>query len=223
MEGLSFSAAPLGVPNLAVLTGRAPVWLPLPEVPSHPSASLHDDDLLAAFVAGDRAAIELVVRCSTPIVEKAVRSTIRDRFERDDAVQEALLKLAELHDRFRGGSFPSYVYRFAFNVAVDHLRRLKNTPVPVGSDAEEAGPSIEENFASLGNDADHEELLEDVRRFVDGLSDVERQVLELSYVEGIGRKRVSDVLGVSQPKSRKLIDRVRAKVATFTRGRKYTQ
>jgi RNA polymerase sigma-70 factor (ECF subfamily) len=79
--------------------------------------------------SGDLAAFNDLVECYQDLLFSLVVRMVPDRDQAADAVQEAFFSAYRNLDRFRGGSFRSWVSRIAINAAMDTQRLRKRRPV----------------------------------------------------------------------------------------------
>lgn len=89
---------------------------------------------MAGARAGDRAALEALLRRHQPRVHALCRRMLGDDRDAEDATQEALVAVVRGLPRFDGRSaFGTWVHRVTVNVCLDELRRRGRRPrtVPV--------------------------------------------------------------------------------------------
>ena len=79
--------------------------------------------------SGDLDAFNDLVECYQDLLFSLVVRIVPDRDQAADAVQEAFFSAYRNLDRFRGGSFRSWVSRIAINAAMDTQRLRKRRPV----------------------------------------------------------------------------------------------
>ncbi len=95
-------------------------------------AHLDDDELVHAARAGERDALEALLRRHHDRVLAICRQLCGDRSDADDAAQEALIAIVRGLDRFDGRSrFSTWAYRVTTNCCLDELRRRRRRPEPV--------------------------------------------------------------------------------------------
>ncbi len=100
-----------------------------PSRPSTRPAERSDEDLVRDAQAGDRAAMEELLRRHTPRLHAVCRRVIGSSRDADDALQETLIKIVRSLDRFDGrSSFTTWAHRIATNTALDELRRRRRRP-----------------------------------------------------------------------------------------------
>ena len=92
-------------------------------------APLSDDELVAGAQAGDRNALDQLLRRHYDRVYAVCRRVTGGTRDADDACQEALIKITRSLPRFDGrSSFGTWAYRIATNASLDELRKRKRRP-----------------------------------------------------------------------------------------------
>jgi RNA polymerase sigma-70 factor (ECF subfamily) len=133
---------------------------------------------------GDEGAIRyLYVRYANNIYGY-VRSIVRDDHEAEDVTQHVFAKLMTAIGKYndRGVPFFAWLLRLARNVAIDHLRSIRATPV------EEV----------MSRDAEFESELDDamiIREALAALPDDQREVVFLRHVVGLSPGEIADMMG----------------------------
>ena len=90
-----------------------------------------DAALVAAARAGDRDALDRLLRRHYDRVHAVCRRIAGAGRDADDAAQEAMIGIVRGLARFDGRSaFSTWVYRIATNAALDELRRRRRRPAP---------------------------------------------------------------------------------------------
>jgi RNA polymerase sigma-70 factor, ECF subfamily len=173
-----------------------------------------DDDnrLVAAAQAGDRNALDALLRRHYDRVHAVCRRIAGSTRDADDAAQEAMIGIVRGLPRFDGRArFSTWAYRIATNAALDELRRRKRRPslalvTDEGEHVETADPlaarEVEGAVERLSIDAALDALPEDFRIAV-----VLRDVADLDYAE------IAEVLGVPVGTVKSRIARGRAQLA----------
>jgi RNA polymerase sigma-70 factor (ECF subfamily) len=173
-----------------------------------------DDDkgLVAAAQAGDRRALDDLLRRHYDRVHAVCRRIAGSTRDADDAAQEAMIGIVRGLPHFDGRArFSTWAYRIATNAALDELRRRKRRPALAlvtdeGEQVETADPlaarEVEGAVERLSIDAALDALPEDFRTAV-----VLRDVADLDYAE------IAEVLGVPVGTVKSRIARGRAQLA----------
>lgn len=100
-----------------------------------------DSDLVAAAAAGDRAAMDRLLRLHYDRVHAVCRRVTGHDADAADAAQEAMISIVRGIARFDGrSSFATWVYRIATNASLDELRRRRRRPLLAHGDPADGEP-----------------------------------------------------------------------------------
>ena len=148
--------------------------------------SADDDTLIAAARAGDRGALDALLRRHYERIWTLCRRLAGNRADAEDATQEALIALARGIASFDGrAAFTTWSYRVATNACLDELRRRARRPLPSPTDemvvVDRRSPLPENVGDRLDIDAALAHLPEDFRVVV-----VLRDLCDLEYAEIAG-------------------------------------
>jgi RNA polymerase sigma-70 factor (ECF subfamily) len=159
------------------------------------TAQPSDGELVAAAQAGDRGALDALLRRHYDRIHAVCSRIAGSTRDGDDAAQEAMISIVRGLPRFDGrAQFSTWVYRIATNAALDELRRRRRRPVVAAVDDEGRAAGVEDPLAErtveasvdrLSIDAALADLPEDFRIAV-----VLRDVGDLDYAE------IAETLGV---------------------------
>src|SRR5580700_6594071 len=166
---------------------------------------MQDREVVAAIVAGDPDGIaEAYDKYALPLYSYC-RSLLREPADAADAVQDTFLiatsKLGGLRDP---GKLRSWLYAVARNECYRRLRAGEAT-----SALDEAGDMTAE-AVDVGNAIEQAEVRQFVRDAIAGLNSGERDVIELSLVQGLDGDELADALAVSRNHAHALVSRARS-------------
>jgi RNA polymerase sigma-70 factor, ECF subfamily len=107
-----------------------PDALTVPDLPRVARTGLLDEPaLVAAAQAGDRAAMDRLLRAHWDRIWSVCRRITGSNADAEDAAQEASIAIVRHLHKFDGNAaFSTWVYRVATNAALDELRRRKRRP-----------------------------------------------------------------------------------------------
>jgi RNA polymerase sigma-70 factor (ECF subfamily) len=133
---------------------------------------------------GDREALRFLYVSYSHNIYGYVRSIVRDDHEAEDVTQHVFAKLMTTIGKYdyRGVPFFAWLLRLARNVAIDHLRANRVTPIET---LPEIGPSSESDIDQVHT----------VRAALAALPDEQRQVVVLRHVVGLSPGEIADRLG----------------------------
>ena len=176
-----------------------------------------DEELVAAFVDGDRAAFdEIVARYSRRVYAICLRY-FGDPSEAEDAAQETFVILLRRASTYRGGAaFSTWLYRVTTNVCHDLGRRRARRPQPVHNDMADEHPSADDLLANR-------ELGLDLEQALATLDAEQREAVVLHDVAGVPYADIAARLGVPVGTVKSRIARGHARLATVLVDRRPTE
>jgi RNA polymerase sigma-70 factor (ECF subfamily) len=169
-----------------------------------------DIDLIEKALQGDSDAFGQLVHCYQDRLFTSIVHLVGQREEAEDIVQDAFVQaMLKLSSFRRDSAFYTWLYRIAFNLALN--RRRRNPPEL----------SMEQSSGKSGNDpADpndppaqrllRDERGEQIRAALGELSEEFRTVLVLREIDGLDYKEIARVLDVSVGTVRSRLHRARA-------------
>lgn len=184
---------------------------------SAPFEQTPDAELVTRANAGDRDALEALLRRHHDRVLVLCRRLCRDRGDAEDAAQNALIAIVRGLSRFDGSAaFTTWSYRVATNAALDELRRRGRRPLVAVDDAVLDRPATADDHHEAPEAAavlgEHRRTLQHA---LDQLPDdfrlpvVLRDLVELDYAE------IAELLELAPGTVRSRIARGRAKLAAL--------
>jgi len=174
-------------------------------------------ELVARSRAGDRAALEALVRAVQPTVHKLALRFLMHPADAEDATQEILVKVVTRLGQFEGRSgFRTWVY----SVASHHLLDLKRRPRIT---FEAFAADLAEGLADPAAGPDAALMLEEVRigctlALLQCLPPEQRMAYVLGEILELDHREAAEVLGIGPAAYRKQLSRARAAVTGFMLG-----
>ncbi|HKZ77245.1 MAG TPA: sigma-70 family RNA polymerase sigma factor [Pyrinomonadaceae bacterium] len=156
----------------------------------HPEqAQISDSSLLKAVAAGDEAALALLYDRYRLILFGLLTRILNSRAEAEDVLQELFLQVwrraCDFDDR-RGRPF-TWLVTLARSRAIDRLRLLASRDRLVVSAAQD----IRETTSDAVTDTLHAEQMEIVNRALAKLTEEQREVLLLAYLDGMTQSEIA--------------------------------
>lgn len=170
-----------------------------------------NDTLLISRVMlfDDRRSFATLVEQHQPTIRRFfLHQTMGDTMLSDDLAQETFIKLYYSIKQFKGlSNFSTYLYRIAYNVFQDHLRRNKIT---------EDADAIPEQSMSHNND-----VAMDINKALQHLSQPERIAVTLYYIEDRKVDDIAQILQLPTGTIKSHLSRARTKLAKFLKNNGY--
>lgn len=166
--------------------------------------------LIEQALEGDSAAFGQLVRCYQDRLFTSIVHVVGQREEAEDIVQDAFVQaLLKLSSFRRDSSFYTWLYRIAFNAAVDRRRTARPEvsidQAPSGTRADPTDPSDPPTEQMLRT-----ERAAQIQTALSRLSEEFRAVLVLREIDGFDYEAISRVLDVSVGTVRSRLHRARA-------------
>lgn len=176
--------------------------------------------------AGDRAALEAVLRAVQPDVYGVALRFLWHPQDAEDATQEILLRVANGFGGFRGESgFRTWCYRVACNaLSTMGKKRMEERSLSFDALGEDLAQGLSDDAVAVEVDADRALLLEEVRigctlAMLLCLDREHRLAYILGEILELNHRVAAEVLEVSPAAFRKRVSRARASITSFMQRR----
>jgi len=166
-----------------------------------------DDSLILRLAAGDDTAFALLLDRHLGMIHRLAWRLLGDRAEAEDVAQESFLRLWNNAAGWRVGEagLKSWLYRVAFNLCHDRLRRRRLVLMDEPSESVDPAPRPGEAMIE-------DERGAAVRRALDSLPERQRAALILSYYEEMSQAEAAGLLEISEEALESLLARGRRKL-----------
>jgi RNA polymerase sigma-70 factor (ECF subfamily) len=163
---------------------------------------------------------ELVLAYQSQVYNLAYR-IMGDPASAEDATQETFIAAFQTLDRFRGGSFKSYLLRIVSNRCYDELRRRKRRPATsfddFGDIDEDANPALVNGGEKPEEYTQRQEMAHVLQNGIDTLPADQRVTLVLSDVQGMSYQEIAETMEVSLGTVKSRLARARSKLRDYLR------
>ena len=174
-----------------------------------------DEVSLAAARAGDRRALDDLLRRHQPRLWAVCRRLTGSDADADDAAQNALIAIVRAIPSFDGRSrFGTWAYRIAVNASLDELRRRRRRADPgLPGDADLSGPGAGPELIATTVGPESAALTADVDAALRRLPPDFRAAVVLRDLCGLDYAEIAEILGVPTGTVRSRISRGRSALA----------
>lgn len=164
-------------------------------------SALSDQQLLSAYLSGDKNAISILIERHAKRVRDYIRMMVKNSEIADDIYQETFIKVVRFIDEGRykdNGKFLSWVLRIAHNQVIDHFRQMKQQNNVSEADAgydilntkKFADPSVEDKIVN-------EQIESDLRKLIENLPEEQKEVVMMRYFGDLSFKEIAEQTNVS--------------------------
>ncbi|MBQ8272293.1 MAG: sigma-70 family RNA polymerase sigma factor [Tidjanibacter sp.] len=155
-----------------------------------------DNELLSAYLAGNKEAISQLIERHRVRVYDYIRMMVKDAELADDIFQETFIKVVRVIDSGRykeSGKFLSWVMRIAHNQVIDHFRSEKHNPsVNESSAGYDILATQRLTEGSIEDRMVGEQIEADLRNLVAELPEEQQEVVRLRYYGGLSFKEIAE-------------------------------
>jgi RNA polymerase sigma-70 factor (ECF subfamily) len=156
------------------------------------------NELLTRVARGDERAFAELYDLVSARVYGLIRRVLRDPAQSEEVAQEVMVEVWRNAGRFDAtrGSATAWVFTIAHRRAVDRVR------------TEQAGVERVRRVAAVSAETPYDDVVEtatarieqqQVRRCLDGLTELQREAITLAYYGGNSYREVADLLGTALP------------------------
>lgn len=174
---------------------------------SHTLENLTDEDLMVRIQKADHGAFSVLVKRHTKMFYAAAYRVYPHISDAEDVVQEAFLKLwkrPEIWKADRGAKFTTWFYRVVINMAIDNVRKKKNTK---GSDVLDRVIDTSADQLEQLEAGQQKQLLEIA---IQALPERQKIALNLCFYEGLSNKEAAEIMEVKVKALESLLMRAKA-------------
>ncbi|GAB4529855.1 MAG: sigma-70 family RNA polymerase sigma factor [Anaerolineae bacterium] len=167
---------------------------------------------------GDLAAFNRLVMAYQGMAYNVAYRITGDADAAADACQEAFLSAFKNIQKFRGGSFKSWLLRIVTNACYDQLRYKGRRPadsLEVVAEDSEHSPKLINGNERPEDYAMRRELSDLIQRGINTLPPDQRTVLVLSDVQGFAYQEIADITGVSLGTVKSRLSRARTRLRDY--------
>ncbi|RDV14073.1 RNA polymerase subunit sigma-24 [Pontibacter diazotrophicus] len=164
------------------------------------NTQLSDSALISLYIAGKESAFEQLVNRHKNKVYTTIYLIVKDSYTAEDLLQDAFIKA--IHTMKSGryneeGKFSSWICRIAHNLAIDHFRKEKRSPMITLED----GSNVFNNMSFSEDSAESLQIKEDtharLRELIQTLPQTQREVLMMRHYAEMSFQEIADATGVS--------------------------
>ncbi|GAB3822900.1 RNA polymerase sigma factor [Pontibacter rugosus] len=164
------------------------------------TTQMSDSALVSLYIAGNESAFEQLVNRHKNKVYTTILLIVKDSFTAEDLMQDAFIKA--IHTMKGGryneeGKFSSWICRIAHNLAIDHFRKEKRSPMITLDDSSSVFNTISFSEDSVEQQQIKEDTHTRLRELIQTLPQTQREVLMMRHYAEMSFQEIADATGVS--------------------------
>lgn len=162
---------------------------------------LSDEMLVSLFAKGENVAFDELLQRHQNRIFSYIFNIVKDRDLADDLFQETFVKAIVTIKQQRyteNGKFLAWIMRIAHNLIIDYYRQEKqmghvscdDNEIDILNRKELSEETVEDSIVRF-------QILNDVKKLVKSLPELQREVLEMRYYMNMSFKEIAEATGVS--------------------------
>jgi RNA polymerase sigma-70 factor (ECF subfamily) len=161
---------------------------------------LSDKQLIGRYVAGDETALEQLIERHKEKVYTSIVFMVKDASLAEDIFQDTFIKVI---DTLRSGKYKEegkflpWVMRIAYNLCIDHFRRLKRKPTVTNTEGFDIFGVLDFAENTAEDDLVMNQTRRKVRSLIDQLPPEQKEVVILRHYAELSFKEIAALTDVS--------------------------
>lgn len=161
---------------------------------------LSDEQLVAAYADGNNEAFDTLLSRHQQRVFTYILNIVKNSNLADDIFQDTFVKAITTIKNGKyteNGKFSAWITRIAHNLIIDNFRQDKNPALSTDNDDLNLLNRKELSEETIEDFIIDNQISYDVRRIMDSLPEVQKQVLEMRFYRDMSFKEIADATNVS--------------------------
>lgn len=162
--------------------------------------TIADRDLVRQYIIGKESALEILIERHKDKVFTSIMMYVKDTVIAEDIFQDTFIKVVETLRKGKykeEGKFLPWVMRIAYNLCIDHFRRVKRTPTITNNDGNDIFNILKFAEASAEDLMIQKQTHAKVKGLVDQLPEEQKEVVILRHYAELSFKEIAAMTGVS--------------------------
>lgn len=160
-----------------------------------------DEQLVQAYAQGNNEAFDALLKRHQDRVFNYILRLIKNEDLANDIFQETFVKaiLTIKQGRYtENGRFPAWISRIAHNLIIDYYRQEKSENLQ-SADSDDINLLNRKELceATIEDIIINEQILQDVKDLINELPELQKEVLQMRYYQGLSFKEIAEKTGVS--------------------------
>jgi len=170
-----------------------------------------DNHCISEVIAGNTASYAVLIDRHKDLVFTIAMNITRNREDAEEVAQDAFLKAFQKLSGFRKeSSFQTWLYRIAYNEAISKIRKNKVKLMDLEEEITGNIPEEEVEEEVAGLDEQEQKLV--IGKILDNLTEIDRVMVTLFYLENNPVSEISAVTGLGESNVKVRLHRVRKRI-----------
>jgi len=162
--------------------------------------SIKDEQLVCSYINGKESSLNTLINRHRSRLLGFIISKVRDKALAEDIFQETFLKVIKTLKKGRyneQGKFLPWVMRIAYNLSIDHFRKISKTKFIRSKDDFNVFDIIKDSSDSVEQEMIKEKILSDVKKIIYKLPPLQREVVKMRYYANMSFNEIAETCNIS--------------------------
>lgn len=156
---------------------------------------LSDQELVSQYLSGNELALERLIHRHKDKIYTSIYLMVKDDYLAEDIFQETFIKAIDYLRKGKysdEGKFAPWVARIAYNLCIDHFRKLKRTPGIVTSEGDDVFKYMRFDETPIEEHVHLEKFETRLKELIEHLPEEQKEVVILRHFFNFSFKEVSE-------------------------------
>lgn len=162
--------------------------------------TLSDQELIKLFISGQDSAFDQLLKRTKDKVYTSIYIMVKDQYLAEDLFQETFIKVIDTLRQGKyndEGKFQPWVLRIAYNICIDHFRKLKRNPSVVTSEGDDIFSYLKFDETPIDKHIDLVQSESKLKNLIDMLPEDQKEVVMLRHYFDFSFKEIAEYSKVS--------------------------
>ena len=161
---------------------------------------IKDEQLIHSFITGKESSLNILINRHRARILAFILSKVRDKALAEDIFQETFFKVIQTFKKGtynEQGKFLPWVMRIAYNLSIDHFRKIKQTTFVRSKENFNVFDVIKDSSISAEDEIIQRKILDDVKKIINKLPPSQQEVLRMRYYSNMSFNEISENCNIS--------------------------
>ena len=161
---------------------------------------IKDEHLISSYMQGSENSLNILINRHKSRIIAFIISKVKDRTLAEDIFQETFLKVINTLKRGKyneEGKFVPWVMRIAYNLSIDHFRKIKKTKFVRSNDEFDVFNIIKDSSISKEDEMIKNRIISDLKSLIQYLPPAQKEVLKMRYYSNMSFNEIAENCNIS--------------------------
>ena len=162
--------------------------------------AIKDEQLIRSYLNGKESSLNILINRHRVRLLGFIISKVRDKSLAEDIFQETFFKVIQTLKKGKyneQGKFLPGVMRIAYNLSIDHFRKISKTKFVRSKDDFNVFDIVKDSSVSVEEEMINKKILNDVKKIIHKLPPLQKEVLKMRYYSNMSFNEIAENCNIS--------------------------